>query len=153
MLEFLIRIANAEVGCGSKITNFIENPLQVETIQELFCGLYKYAFAFGSIAAVALTMWGAFQILMSGGNAGKRSEGLSTIKWVAIGYALLILSGGITGLVSSILGGTKEISMWSCFGGTTSSAPPPSPFRQTIDPATGQYREINPRYGQMPSPF
>jgi hypothetical protein len=109
MLQFFISVALAQGNTGSqRIGELITNPLNAQTVQDLFDNIYRYAFVFGSIVAVAVTMWGAFQILTSGGDPKGYQKGLQTIKWVMIGYAILLLSGGITSLVKIILGGTLE---------------------------------------------
>lgn len=130
MLQFLINIAHAQPG-GRAVSELITNPLNAQTISDLFDNIVKYAFVFGSIAAVALTMWGAFQILTSGGDPAGYKKGLNTIKYVVIGYALLLLSGGIVSLVKIILGGTTDEPAPTLY------APDSAPLRQGATPRYG----------------
>ena len=50
-----------------------------------------------------MALVGAFQMMTSGGNPEKASQGRKTLMYAAIGFAVALIASGITGIIQSIL--------------------------------------------------
>jgi len=66
--------------------------------------IYGIGLKFAGAVAFLYFLYGAFLYLTSGGNPEKVTSGRKTITYAVIGYALLLLSSGITKIIESILG-------------------------------------------------
>jgi len=96
-------------GSGGRVpssnqTITIPNPLKVTTIAALVERINRWLIYIGAPILTLMVIIGAFQILTAGGNPEKVTSGRKTITYAVIGYALLLLSSGITKIIESILG-------------------------------------------------
>ncbi len=110
ILLFFIKIANAAdpliTGGGSAPVE-ITNPLVVNTVQELLKRVANYMFGFGVAISVIMVLYGAFQILTAG-KGGSFQKGIDTIKYAALGLAIMMLAYGFASLIANILGLQSE---------------------------------------------
>ncbi len=89
-------------GGGPSITLY--NPLAgtdsvIGVINKIITGLQTVA-----IPIVAIMIFiGAFQILFAGGNPEKFKTGKKTILYTVIGYAIILIAGGITSIIEDLL--------------------------------------------------
>jgi|GEM_PF-2262428 len=110
ILLFLIKIANATSHIttgGGPAPVVITNPLIVDTIQELLKRVANYMFGFGVAISVIMVLYGAFQILTAG-KGGSYQKGIDTIKYAALGLAIMMLAYGFASLIANILGLKSE---------------------------------------------
>ena len=61
-----------------------------------------------SFIALALCLWGGFQMMTSGGDSKKYESGLNLLKWAAIGLAVIAVSRLIVSLVFYVINGSIE---------------------------------------------
>ena len=59
-----------------------------------------------SLIALALCLWGGFQMMTSGGDQKKYESGLNVLKWAAIGLAIIAASWLIVSLIFFIINGS-----------------------------------------------
>lgn len=111
LLLFFINIAVAVdkpiTTGGPGTTVKITNPLlDIKTVQELLKRVANYMFGFGVAISVIMVLYGAFQILLAGrsGGSGGYQKGIDTIKYAALGLAIMMLAYGFASLVANILG-------------------------------------------------
>lgn len=85
----------------------LPNPLgATKTIPELIGKIVDWLILISSIAVLPfMIIWGAYQLLMAGGNPDKVIEGRHTITWAVVGYGLLLLSKGIEFIIQDVLTG------------------------------------------------
>lgn len=93
---FLINVVHAEE---------IVNPLKAKTITDLVDQVANYFLTLTASVATLAILYGAFQLLSSGGNPEMATKGRNTIVYAMIGIVGVILSVGLVSLVASILGG------------------------------------------------
>ena len=89
-------------GAGASPENTLPNPLGISTVGEL---VDKIAHALTIVAVpvvTAMVLWGAFKIITSAGNPKAVSEGGNIIFYAAVGFCLLLLADGITGIILSL---------------------------------------------------
>ena len=56
-----------------------------------------------SLIALALCLWGGFQMMTSGGDSKKYESGLNILKWAAIGLAIIATSWLIVSLIFYVI--------------------------------------------------
>jgi len=81
----------------------IKNPLQAENFSELINKIANWLLVLGAPVLTLMIIIGAFQILSAAGNPEKVKTGRQTITWAIVGYALLLISTGITALIKNVL--------------------------------------------------
>ena len=59
-----------------------------------------------SMIALALCLWGGFQMMTSGGDSKKYESGLGILKWAAIGLAIIAASWLIVSLIFFVINGS-----------------------------------------------
>lgn len=83
----------------------LENPLgATENVMQLIQNIVEWLVTLGAPVAVGMVVWGALQIMFSGGNSEKFGTGKKTIMYTALGYAIILIGWGITGIISGLLG-------------------------------------------------
>lgn len=83
----------------------IKNPGSAETVEELLGILMSWLYVFSIPLLSLAVIYGAFQIMTSGGSEEKYGTGIKSIKWGVIGFIVILLAGAIAAIVRSVLGG------------------------------------------------
>lgn len=83
----------------------IPNPLKVTSVSALIDRLLTYVITIATILLPMAIIYAAYLFMTSGGDPEKVTEGRRTILWTVIGYALILISKGVTMIVAEILGG------------------------------------------------
>ncbi|MBU4348383.1 hypothetical protein KJ671_02725 [Patescibacteria group bacterium] len=83
----------------------IPNPLKVTSISALIDRIVDYVIGIASIILPLVIIFGAYQMIFSGGNIEKVILGRKTITYAIIGFALILISKGIAMIVADIMGG------------------------------------------------
>ena len=90
-------------GGGSQSIK-IPNPLgNVKTFGELINRLVNWLLIIGAPILTLMIIVGAFQIMTGAGEPEKITKGRHTITYAIIGYALLLISTGITTIIANVL--------------------------------------------------
>jgi hypothetical protein len=82
----------------------IPNPIKTKSIAELIDRIVTYLITIATIIFPLVVIYGAFQLLSTGGDVEKAIMGRKTITYAVIGYVLILVSKGITMIVAEILG-------------------------------------------------
>ncbi len=97
----------SQSGGGTTVT--VADPLGCSanpTTPAIVCVLERIINAIYVISIPIVTLMvliGAFQILTAAGNAEKVTKGRNTIMYAAIGFVVILFSGGMTSIIKSIL--------------------------------------------------
>ncbi len=92
------------VSGGGNQTIQIPNPLgNVKTFGELINRLVNWLLIIGAPILTLMIIIGAFQIMTGAGEPEKITKGRHTITYAIIGYALLLISTGITKIIADVL--------------------------------------------------
>ena len=83
----------------------IPNPLKVTSISALIDRIVDYVIRIATIILPLVIIWGAYQMIWSGGDLEKIISGRKTITYAIIGFALILISKGIAMIVAEIMGG------------------------------------------------
>ncbi len=85
----------------------ITNPLKAKTISALIQEIANFFLTMTAGVATLVILYGAFQLLTSGGQEEKRTQGRNTIVYAMIGVLVVLMSVGLVELVANILGGNS----------------------------------------------
>ena len=90
---------------GGDITKTLTNPLKgTNTITELIAKITDWlAKTLAPIVVTIMVIVGAYQILFAAGDVEKIKTGRKTIVYAVVGYALVLIGLGITGIIESLL--------------------------------------------------
>ncbi len=80
------------------------NPLKFKTFGELSKTIINFIFYTSLMIAFVFLLFGAFNILTSGGVIAKVALGKSIILYTVIGESIILLSRGLVSIISNILG-------------------------------------------------
>lgn len=75
-----------------------------------------------SLIALALCLWGGFQMMTSGGDQKKYESGLGILKWAAIGLAIIAASWLIVSLIFFVINGSIKWGSGDISGQTVGGA-------------------------------
>lgn len=102
MVSFNAPLAHAQQNVPASFSN----PLAANTIEELLGSILKLVSRLGAIIAVLYFIYGGFLYVTAQGDENKIEKAHSTLKWAAIGTAVLlsaeIIAKVIEGTVKSI---------------------------------------------------
>lgn len=92
--------SGGQSGGGITLTNPLSGGTIGEVIQNIIGGLQLIAIPLVAI----MILIGAFQMLFAAGNPEKFAMGKKTVIYTIIGYAILLLAGGVTSIIRNLLG-------------------------------------------------
>ena len=82
----------------------LDNPLKITSIAALIDNIAGYLILIAAPIAVLMILFAAFQIMSAGGNEERVAKGKKTILYAVIGFAIILISKGITMIVQQLLG-------------------------------------------------
>ena len=83
----------------------IPNPLKVNSVSALIDRIVTYIIEIATLLLPLAIIYGAYLFMSAGGDMEKITMGRKTILWTVIGYALILISKGVTLIIADILGG------------------------------------------------
>ena len=85
----------------------LPNPLGegASTIPQLLERIAKFLVLLAAPLVAIMVLFGAYQMLFAAGDPEKFGTGKKTILYVVIGYAIILIAWGVTGIIESVLRG------------------------------------------------
>lgn len=93
-------IVSAQGAVGNQGLSF-QNPLKVNSIEGLVSLLMNLVTRVGAIAAVFFFIYGGFLYVSAGGDEEKVAKAHSTLKWTAVGTAVLLGASALATLIKN----------------------------------------------------
>jgi hypothetical protein len=90
-------------GNGTNGISLLPNPLSADNFQELVASITNFLLLIAVPLTAIMALVGGFQMIMSGGNPEKFASGRKTLMYAAIGFAVVVIAGGVAQIVKSIL--------------------------------------------------
>jgi len=82
----------------------LSNPLQGTTsVTQLIQNIIKWLVELGAPVAVVMIIWGAFQMLFSGGKPESFESGKNAILYAVAGYGIIVIGWGIVSIIQKLL--------------------------------------------------
>jgi len=79
------------------------SPIKHSVLTELLSYLLQLLFWLGVTGMTLIVLYGAFQMIFSGGDPAKFSKGQKTIMYATLGLILILLSRAIVAIIKSVL--------------------------------------------------
>jgi len=81
----------------------LENPIQVDSIQELVNGVIDWVIIFGMALAPLMIIIAAYYFITAMGDPAKIKKARDIIFWTIVGIVIILLSKGIILIIQNIL--------------------------------------------------
>lgn len=82
----------------------LSNPLQgTSSVTQLIQNIIKWLVEIGAPVAVVMIIWGAFQMLFSGGKPESFENGKNAILYAVAGYGIIVIGWGIVSIIQKLL--------------------------------------------------
>ena len=82
----------------------LSNPLSCDDLTCVAGKIVSFLYTIAIPITVIMVLVGAFQMMTSGGDPQKFSDGRKTITYAAIGFAVILIAGSLVTLIKNILG-------------------------------------------------
>ena len=86
----------------------LENPLEVGSFEEILDVVASFLFTISIPLLTVIILLGGFFILTAAGNPDRLRRGKQIILWGVVGFVIILVAGGVSTLVSNILGGEED---------------------------------------------
>jgi len=90
---------------GVRDTHQLPNPLGENSIGGIISSVTRFIIGVSTALLTVFVLYGAFQLMTSGGSPERIEKGRKTILWAVLGFAILLVAGGVGAIVIEILGG------------------------------------------------
>ena len=87
---------------GGPVT--LPNPLGVSTFNEVLAKIITFLIEIAIPLTAIMALVGGFQMITAAGNPEKFATGRKTLMYAAIGFAVVVLAGGIVSIIKDLLG-------------------------------------------------
>ncbi|HUX35408.1 MAG TPA: hypothetical protein VMV71_00035 [Candidatus Paceibacterota bacterium] len=100
-----VGVALADGGpIGTGIPVQLQNPLGSQSFADVVTAIWGALFTLSIPIVSIMVMVGGYYILTAAGNEENLRKGRQTITYAAIGFAVILLAGGVVTLVRSLFG-------------------------------------------------
>lgn len=86
---------------STQVTLF--NPLKDETIPSLLSLILSTLTLLAIPVVAIMIVIGAYYIITSGGNPGRRATGKNYVLWAAVGFAILLLADSVVAILTDFI--------------------------------------------------
>lgn len=86
-------------GTSTRIPNF----LGFEKIEDVVNAVFEKLFPLATVAVLVMVLWAAYTLLFSAGNPTLVARAKQTLLWTVVGYAIILLGGGLGYILKEIL--------------------------------------------------
>ena len=101
-----VNVAWAQAN-GDNGTIILPDPLNGQTFLDVANNIIWFIQAdIATPLCVIMALVGGFQLMSSAGSPEKVSQGRKTILWAAVGYAIVLIAGGLASLLKTIINGS-----------------------------------------------
>lgn len=92
----------SEPGGGGTSTR-IPNFLGFEKIEDVVNAVFEKLLPLATVAVLVMVLWAAYILLFSAGNPKLVERAKQTLLWTVVGYAIILLGGGLGYILKEIL--------------------------------------------------
>ena len=90
------------IGTGTPVT--LSNPLGSQSFADVVVKIWGALFTLSIPIVSIMVMVGGYYILTAAGNEENLRKGRQTITYAVIGFAVILLAGGVVNLIRSLFG-------------------------------------------------
>ena len=82
----------------------LPNPLSLNSLQAVVDAVSKFLLLIAAPVLAVMVLIGGFQMMTAAGNPEKFLAGRKTLRYAVIGFAVVLLAGGVGQIIKSFLG-------------------------------------------------
>ena len=98
------QIASAQTPGGQGSTPItLPNPLSTNSFQQVVADITNFLLIIAVPLVAIMALVGGFQMMTAAGNPEKFNSGRKTLMYAVIGFAVVILAGGIAQIIKNLL--------------------------------------------------
>lgn len=105
----LLAVAAPVVYAQQNVPTSFSNPLQANSIEELLAAILKFVAQIGAVIAVLYFIYGGFLYVTAQGNEDAIEKAHSTLKWAAVGTAVLLSAEVIAKIIQNTVKSVSNI--------------------------------------------
>jgi hypothetical protein len=98
---FSLRFAHASI-LGGPVT--LPNPISATSFTQVTTNVTNFLIQIAVPLTAIMALVGGFQMITAGGDPEKFSKGRKTLMYAAIGFAVVVLAGGVAAIIRNFLG-------------------------------------------------
>lgn len=83
----------------------ITNPLNATSFEAIINNVINFIFGLAVLLAPLMILIGGALFITSGGNISQVEQAKRMILWTIVGFAIILLSKGVLGIIKQLLGG------------------------------------------------
>lgn len=83
----------------------LPNPLSVNTFQQVVANVSNFLLIIATPLVTIMALVGGFQMITAAGNPEKFAAGRKTLLYAVIGFAIVLLAGGVAQIIKNFLNG------------------------------------------------
>ena len=101
------RLALAQPAAGGGSTPIsLPNPLAAKDFTQVVANVASFLLTIAIPLTAVMALIGGFQMITAGGNPEKFSNGRKTLMYAVIGFAVVLLAGGVASIITSLINGS-----------------------------------------------
>ena len=85
----------------------LPNPLSANSFQAVVARVSNFLLLIAIPLTAIMALVGGFQMITAGGDPEKFSTGRKTLMYAAIGFAVVLITGGVASIIQNLLGGSS----------------------------------------------
>ncbi len=97
----LVHRAFAAPGLNGPVT--LPNPISATSFTQVVTSLTNFLFLIAVPLTAIMALIGGFQMITAGGDPEKFSKGRKTLTYAVIGFAVVLLAGGLAAIIQNLL--------------------------------------------------
>jgi hypothetical protein len=97
---FWVKLASADSGPIS-----LPNPISATSFTQVVANITQVLLEIAIPLTAIMAIIGGFQMMTAGGDPEKFSKGRKTLMYAAIGFAVVLLAGGLVAIIKNLLTG------------------------------------------------
>jgi len=86
----------------------LPNPLSANSFQAVVAQVSNFLLLIAVPLTAIMALVGGFQMITAGGDPEKFSKGRKTLMYAAIGFAVVLIAGGVASIIKNFLGSSSS---------------------------------------------
>lgn len=99
----LYALGTAQLSFAQTTSITLPNPISATSFQVVATQFVNFLIAIAIPLTAIMALVGGFQMITAGGDPEKFSNGRKTLMYAAIGFAVVVLAGGLVAIIRNLL--------------------------------------------------
>jgi hypothetical protein len=104
----LVGLAMANFAFGATASPItLPNPLSTNSFQQVVANVSNFLLLIATPLVAIMALIGGFQMITAAGNPEKFASGRKTLMYAVIGFAVVLIAGGVAQIIKNFLGSSS----------------------------------------------